>query len=681
MNLLPNRRCILILAGLLLVLSAHAQEPVEVERSSNKVILEGKVYYIHVVEPGQTLYAISRAYNISQKEITVENPGVVSGLRVGQALKIPVVPTLKEDIDTSPEGSADERRHTHKVLAGETIYSIAGKYGITEQALREANPAVRPEELKPGQRLIIPEPVKEEKTVQEPVYNEEGFAYHKVKKKETLYSIARFYGVSVQEIRLANPELGWGGPDTGQVIRIPLPQVTDQPLSERDTVLQDSSVFGVFGPEPETYFYEELAEDHDNRRRTYRIAYFIPFDFKEAEPLDSLLKDVESATRRNRIIERYRMEQKVPQSVPFLEFFNGSLLALDSLRQTGMRMDITYYDTHKSLYTTLKLLEDPEMKDMDLIIGPFYPFDLEAVAEFAKKEKIPMVTPFYNQKTYIWDNPYLFQPCPSMETEYRYLARLVASKHMYNIVYVREEDSTDIERHPLLQEMIYDGFDDYRPEEPVIFKELVLTLDHTDEIIHSLSADRKNLVVVPTRNEALASRVVSSLYYRLKDFEIELIATPYWTEFSSIDYRYYHALSLIFYSSFWLDYLDPGVDRFLRRYRDHFNAEPEAMTGRGINYGIAGFDMTLYFVNALRVFGPRFILSLEDYHPALVLDTYGFSRVSSAGGYENTRVKFYQFLPDMTIREFAVPELPERDDFFRPFENGRRRYLNYDPDR
>jgi imidazoleglycerol phosphate dehydratase HisB len=53
------------------------------------------------------------------------------------------------------------------------------------------------------------------------------------------------------------------------------------------------------------------------------VAFFVPFDFREAEPLDSLLKDVTSATRRNRITERYLMEQKIPQSVQFLEFFQG----------------------------------------------------------------------------------------------------------------------------------------------------------------------------------------------------------------------------------------------------------------------------------------------------------------------------------------------------------------------
>ena len=45
-----------------------AQDPVQVTRSDNKVILEGKVYYVHIVKAGQTLYSIARAYNVSEKE-------------------------------------------------------------------------------------------------------------------------------------------------------------------------------------------------------------------------------------------------------------------------------------------------------------------------------------------------------------------------------------------------------------------------------------------------------------------------------------------------------------------------------------------------------------------------------------------------------------------------------------
>ena len=676
---LPDRRHLIFLFSLLISLAAFSQEPVQVERSGNKVILEGKVYYIHVVKPGQTLYAISKAYNVSQKEIAVENPGVISGLQIGQALKIPVEPTLEEEIDTSEEQKTLEGKHTHRVQPGETLYGIARLYRISEASLRGANPAVTTESLRPGQLLNIPESMPETEETG-PAYNEEGFAYHKVKKRETLYSIAKYYGVTVYDIRTANPELGWGGPQTGQVIRIPLPLVLDHPEMKMDTVPMDSLLQVRTDSLLEEYHYEELLEEHYDPNRTYRIAYFIPFDFQEQEPLDSLLKDVESVSRRNRIIERYRLEQKIPQSVNFMEFFLGSLLALDSMKRTGMRLDVSYFDTRKSIDQTRSLLEEEGMDEMDLMIGPFYPFNLEIIAAFAHRHRIPLVTPFYDEMEFIRTNPYLFQLSPSLEKGYGEIAKLVASKYMCNIVYVREEDSLDVEKHNYLQKLIFDDFERYRPEEPVIFKEMVLTLEHTNEIIQSLSADRKNVVVVPTGNEALASRVVSALYYRLKDFDIELIGTPDWTEFSSIDYRYYHELSLMFYSSFWMDYLNPKVDIFLQRYREYFNAEPQAMTRKGINYGIAGHDITLYFTNALRIYGHRFILYLDEYEPGLVLDPYRFSRVTHSGGFENTQISFYRFQPDMSIVEFQVPELPSRPFYFRPLDDRRRRFLYIDPD-
>ncbi len=674
MTLFQNKKKLLILFGLLFL---HAwvltQEPVPVERSNDKVVLKGIVYYIHIVKPGQTLYSIARTYNISQKEIAIENPGVMSGLQMGQALKIPIEPSMDGEIDTSTVDEADVSGKRHIVRRGETVYGIAHLYNLNENELLNANKLMDASNLKPGMRLLIPEPVE---SIREPSYDEEGIAYHKVKKRETLYSISRFYEVSVYDIRKANPELGWGGPKMGQVIKIPLSQVVDNPETV-NAVDVDSLFVEDSDSMLEDYDYEDLRYEQYDPYRTYKIAYFIPFDFQAPEPLDSLIKDVKSVTRRNRIIERYRVEEKIPQAVNFLEFFQGSLLALDSIRQTGMKLDIRFFDTRKSVDHTLSLLFDEEMEDFDLFIGPFYPFNLEIASAFASKHRIPLVTPYYNNLDLVRRNPYLFQLSPSQELEYRKAAKLVASKHMYNIVYVREEDSLDMEKHDYFKELIFDGFDDYRPAEPVVFKEVVQKLEHTDEIIHSLSKDKKNLVIVPTGNEALASRVVSSLFFHLKDYEIEVIGAPFWTEFSSIDYRYYHDLHLIFYSSFWVDYQNPEIDRFMAKFRGQFYNEPKSTTRKGINYGIIGYDMTFYFANALRLYGPRFILSLKDYQPGLVQNPFQFSRVSKAGGYENSHIAFYQFSPDMTIQEIKVPDLPTRHFFFNPFEDNRRRRFNH----
>jgi hypothetical protein len=183
-------------------------------------------------------------------------------------------------------------------------------------------------------------------------------------------------------------------------------------------------------------------------------------------------------------------------------------------------------------------------------------------------------------------------------------------------------------------------------------------------------------VVVPTSNEALASTVVSSLYFQSDKYDIEVIGSPFWTEFSTIDFRHYHKLNLVFYSSFWVDYQDQKVKDFMARYRKHYYNEPTITSNQGINYGILGHDMTYYFLNALRVFGRRFILELDDYHPRLVQGPYAFTRISGSGGYENSLIHFYQFLPDMSIKEFEVPPLPEKDFFFRPMEDPmKRKYL------
>ncbi len=142
MILFPGRNFLSLVLGLLLSVSAFSQQDIVIERSVNKVLLEGKVYYIHVVEPGQTLYAISRAYNISQKEITVENPGVISGIRIGQTLKIPV--------ETSEAEVKKQDKNTHKVKRGDTFYSISKKYGLTPEELQAANPSVRMNEYETG---------------------------------------------------------------------------------------------------------------------------------------------------------------------------------------------------------------------------------------------------------------------------------------------------------------------------------------------------------------------------------------------------------------------------------------------------------------------------------------------------------------------------------------------------
>jgi len=91
----------LVLMLLLPVQPTIAQEPPEIERSENKVILEGRIYYVHVVKGGEILYSIARAYQVSEKEIIMENPGSSTDLMIGQVLKIPSRPSVQTRVHTA----------------------------------------------------------------------------------------------------------------------------------------------------------------------------------------------------------------------------------------------------------------------------------------------------------------------------------------------------------------------------------------------------------------------------------------------------------------------------------------------------------------------------------------------------------------------------------------------------
>jgi len=161
--------------------SSIAQENiVHVERSTDKILLEGKPYYIHIVKKGQTLFSISKVYKVSQKEISKENPTVAFGLRLGQALKIPIFPEKPE-----PEIPGETEDFVfHEIESGQTVYFIAKKYDTTVEEILDNNPDIKIDDIAIGTILKVPKRkfrVREEKYE----FSEQDYIFHKIKRKES----------------------------------------------------------------------------------------------------------------------------------------------------------------------------------------------------------------------------------------------------------------------------------------------------------------------------------------------------------------------------------------------------------------------------------------------------------------------------------------------------------------
>ena len=163
------------------------------EQPSNKNI-------IYTVKSGDTLYSIAKKYNTSVNEIKVINNLTTNNLSIGQTLKIP---TSSEEISSN--------YITYKVVSGDSLYSIAKIYNTTVNDIKELN-NLSSNLLSIGQILKIPT------TSNEPTY-----LTYKVVSGDSLYSIAKIYNTTVNDIKESN-NLSSNLLSIGQILKIPKEQ-------------------------------------------------------------------------------------------------------------------------------------------------------------------------------------------------------------------------------------------------------------------------------------------------------------------------------------------------------------------------------------------------------------------------------------------------------------------------
>ena len=137
----------------------------------------------YVVKPGDTLWGISNQYGVSVTELAELNNVDATTLKVGKVLKIP-----------NKSGNNPDNMFMYKVVKGDSLYSIAKKYGTSVEEIKKLN-YLTSNNLVIGQVLRIPEMYTKPEDMVVPSY-----VNYKVVKGDTLYSIAKKFGVSVDSI-------------------------------------------------------------------------------------------------------------------------------------------------------------------------------------------------------------------------------------------------------------------------------------------------------------------------------------------------------------------------------------------------------------------------------------------------------------------------------------------------
>ena len=157
--------------------------------SLGKETIDGKVFVIHKVGEKETLYGISKRYGTTVESILQYNPSASSGLEIDQILKVPYVPKQ------TPRTTAGT---VHKVAAGETLFSIAQANGVTVDEIRQWN-NLSGNSLSIGQEIVVKKGNGSSAAV--PASTQANKGTHIVAAKETMFSISKQYGITLQQLK------------------------------------------------------------------------------------------------------------------------------------------------------------------------------------------------------------------------------------------------------------------------------------------------------------------------------------------------------------------------------------------------------------------------------------------------------------------------------------------------
>jgi len=179
----------------------------------------------HIVKKGESLFSISKLYNMTVDELKKINNIIVGSIRPGQELKLaqPTTPTEKPAIAKTEPTTL--KTTTHKAISGESLFSIAKMYNVSVDELKKLN-NISDGKIKIGQEIKIAQPAESVESATEPAKVSVAKAItHKVKKGESLFMIAQNYNVSVDELKKLN-KLTVGKIKPGQIIKINQPNET-----------------------------------------------------------------------------------------------------------------------------------------------------------------------------------------------------------------------------------------------------------------------------------------------------------------------------------------------------------------------------------------------------------------------------------------------------------------------
>ncbi|MGZ9733938.1 PBP1 and LysM peptidoglycan-binding domain-containing protein [Flavobacterium sp. GNP002] len=621
----------------------------------------------HKVEKGETISQIAIKYNVTPYDIYQLNPDALSGLKPNSVLLIPKSNGRQK---VAVQAKANAKAITHEVAPKETLYGIEKKYGVSDEALKQANPFLEKDGLQIGQILTIPSGIGQRNTssIQTKV------VYHDVLPKETKYSIAKKYGITIEELEKKNPEIVTNLPIGYKLIIKGTPETSRPKEDKTATVVEAKKEIVKASPEKVSTAVNYLNYTVKPKETLYSLSKMAGMSQEELITLNPALSQgvvegmilkvpatisipQESKKEYAVISKKSNGRKKLVLLLPFniskiegdtvnstsmrlkkdkflnmtLDFYAGALVAIDSAKQLGLAIDVSVFDSQETKNTSnvAAIIKENNLENSDAIIGPFYQNNVEKTAELLSANQVPVISPLSKDTGNSFSN--MLQTIPSGTAVKNAMFDFMRAKNG-NIIAV-----VDKKKESVIQ-FIKENHKDVK------FSALTANGGVSAENLKSLFVkDKINYVVMETGNTGMIKSTMATMLGAMAAYKVQLVILEPNETLDTDEISFVNLTKLkLMYPSVTRENESPEAVVFEKEFKKKNKIYPSAFATRG-------FDITFDTMMRLSQ-DKKYQETIETTATEQVDNRFEFYKKEDSG-YINKGVYILYYDTDLTIKE------------------------------
>ncbi|WP_300596420.1 amino acid ABC transporter substrate-binding protein [Niabella sp.] len=320
-------------------------------------------------------------------------------------------------------------------------------------------------------------------------------------------------------------------------------------------------------------------------------------------------------------------------SIPGLEFYHGASMAIDSLEQLNLPLDIYIYDSRSSKMSLESQVNKAASDGVELIIANCAISELDRLSKLAASKKIALINAVTPNDGNVRDNPYFVVMNPTLPTQgeqiYAYLKKNYPNQQ---IIYLTRKGSSENYLRSVFETL---NKLDRTTAMHIRFTDVKDTLSQA-QVTANLFPDRPSLFVIGSLDNSFSEKLLTQLSRLSKTYpQITIMGMPTW---DNLNFSKYKGLDLVYSTPFYSSRLDAASRNIISYYNSKMYARPSDLVFRS-------YDLTYRFGRLLNQYGKNLsaMLASKEYRVFYDYDIQPVSKTNKLDYYENKKLYFLEY--------------------------------------